>query len=159
MDAASRFADYLAAERGLSPTTVATYAAEARSFLAYFAGERGMSPDCPEAPGAGGQDRPGCADLPDLGAASPADVIAWIVKRQLDGLDPRTLAKSTSAIRSFFRFLVLEGECAANPARQVDSPKTGSLQRAGPPACPTPGTAPSSSWSTPAGSGCPRLSI
>ncbi len=28
--------DYLAAERGLSPSTVATYAAEARSFLAFF---------------------------------------------------------------------------------------------------------------------------
>ena len=107
MDAASRFADYLAAERGLSPHTVATYAAEARSFLAFFAQERGSPPEAP-----------------DLGAASPADVIAWIVKRQIDGLDPRTLAKSTSAIRSFFRFLVLEGQCTGNPARQVDSPKT-----------------------------------
>lgn len=122
MDSASRFADYLAAERGLAPNTVATYAAEARSFLAFFAEEREAALDAP------GKESPetadGVADEADLGSASPADVIAWIVKRQLDGLDPRTLAKSTSAIRSFFRFLVLEGECEGNPARQVDSPKT-----------------------------------
>ncbi|MGA2479051.1 MAG: site-specific integrase, partial [Spirochaetia bacterium] len=31
------FAEYLTAERGLSPTTVATYAAEARAFEAYLA--------------------------------------------------------------------------------------------------------------------------
>lgn len=141
MDPASRFADYLAAERGLSPSTVATYAAEARSFLAFFEGEmrapwprRDEVRDGPRAPdadgapadGAGaGADGTAADGAPqDVGAASPADVIAWIVKRQLEGLDPRTLAKSTSAIRSFFRFLVLEGEADANPARQVDSPRT-----------------------------------
>jgi integrase/recombinase XerD len=117
MDPASRFADYLAAERGLSPSTVSTYAAEARSFLAFYEDMRAEG-----APDDIGDSSDDAAE--GLGAASPADVIAWIVKRQLEGLDPRTLAKSTSAIRSFFRFLVLEGEAESNPARQVDSPRT-----------------------------------
>ncbi len=124
MDPASRFADYLAAERGLSPSTVATYAAEARSFLAFFEEERGGHAPAPTDGADDTVGPPPDEEPPAVAAASPADVIAWIVKRQLDGLDPRTLAKSTSAIRSFFRFLVLEGEAEANPARQVDSPRT-----------------------------------
>ncbi|MCX7039982.1 MAG: tyrosine recombinase XerD [Spirochaetes bacterium] len=114
MDPASRFADYLSAERGLAPNTVATYTAEARSFLAFFEEERSAPVDAFS----------GDVLSAVPGTASSADVIAYIVKRQLDGIDPRTLAKSLSAIRSFFRFLVLEGETEANPARQVDSPRT-----------------------------------
>jgi integrase/recombinase XerD len=121
MDPASRFADYLAAERGLSPNTVATYAAEARSFLAFFAEERTAAADA--SPGDPPPAEPGTPPA-EPGTASSADVVAYIVKRQLDGIDPRTLAKSVSAIRSFFRFLVLEGETEVNPARQVDSPRT-----------------------------------
>jgi integrase/recombinase XerD len=128
MDPASRFADYLAAERGLAPNTVATYAAEARSFLAFFEEERSAPEEA--FPGDDISGRPGTpVAVPGTpvavpGTASSADVIAYIVKRQLDGIDPRTLAKSVSAIRSFFRFLVLEGETETNPARQVDSPRT-----------------------------------
>jgi integrase/recombinase XerD len=121
MDPASRFADYLAAERGLAPNTVATYAAEARSFLAFFEEERSAPEEA--FPGDDISGRPG-TPVAVPGTASSADVIAYIVKRQLDGIDPRTLAKSVSAIRSFFRFLVLEGETETNPARQVDSPRT-----------------------------------
>ncbi len=119
MDSASRFADYLTAERGLSPNTVATYTAEARSFLAFFEEERSAPA---EAFSEGFSS--GAAGTAVPGSASSADVVAYIVKRQLDGIDPRTLAKSVSAIRSFFRFLVLEGETETNPARQVDSPRT-----------------------------------
>ncbi|HVO38722.1 MAG TPA: site-specific tyrosine recombinase [Spirochaetia bacterium] len=96
---ASQFAEYLAAERGLSPNTVSTYAAEARSFLEFLDGN--------------GRD-PARADI--------NDVTAYIIKRQVGGVDPRTLAKAASAIRSFFRFLMLEGRSAANPARHLDTP-------------------------------------
>jgi integrase/recombinase XerD len=36
-------------------------------------------------------------------------------------IDARTLAKAASAIRAFFRYLVLEGRVTSNPARLVDS--------------------------------------
>jgi integrase/recombinase XerD len=94
----SDFADYLAAERGLSPTTVATYAAEARAFEAYLAA-------CGRA-------------VVDAGAA---DVEAYLAARRVQDIDPRTLAKTASAIRSFYRFLVLDGKVASNPARLADS--------------------------------------
>jgi integrase/recombinase XerD len=92
------FADYLAAERGLSPTTVATYAAEARAFQAYL-GRAGRA----------------------VTEAAVGDVEGYINARRVDHVDPRTLAKSASALRSFFNFLVLDGRMKANPARLVDA--------------------------------------
>jgi integrase/recombinase XerD len=100
VDSVTEFASYLAAERGLSPTTVATYAAEARAFQAFLA--------------AAGR---------TAAAARAEDVGSYIVSRQVDRVDPRTLAKAASAIRSFYRFLVLEGKIPANPARLVESPR------------------------------------
>jgi integrase/recombinase XerD len=99
-DDVALFSVYLAAERRLSPTTVATYAAEARSFIAYMRQ-------------AGG----------DPLAATVDDISAYIEQHRVARLDPRTLAKATSAIRSFYRFLVLDGRVAANPARLVDAPR------------------------------------
>jgi integrase/recombinase XerD len=96
----SRFADYLIAELALSRNTTAAYGAEVRSFLAFL-----------EAEGKGAE------------SAAVGDVIGYIVKRQLDGADPRTVAKALSAVRAFYRFLVLEGTVTANPARLVQSPR------------------------------------
>jgi integrase/recombinase XerD len=95
---ADGFADYLSAERGLSPTTVATYASEARGFEAFLrrCGRNATQADV-------------------------RDVEAYMTERRVNNIDSRTLAKAASAIRSFYRFLVLEGRMEANPARLVDA--------------------------------------
>ena len=98
-DVTAQFSEYLAAERGLSPLTVSTYAAEVRLFLAFL--------------DANGQ---------EIAQATIRDVTDYIVRRQVEGVDPRTLAKSSSAIRSFFRFLVLDGKSTKNPARLLETP-------------------------------------
>jgi integrase/recombinase XerD len=94
------FSAYLAAERRLSQTTVATYTSETRAFLSFLQRE-GKS----------------------ASAAGADDVSAWLVSRQVQNIDARTLAKAASAIRAFFRFLVLEGRMDSNPARLVDAPR------------------------------------
>jgi integrase/recombinase XerD len=99
----SPFLAYLAAERRLAPATVATYATEVRSFLA-FLGRAGKT----------------ATD------AQVKDVSDWITSRQVRDTDSRTLAKAASAIRAFFRFLVLDGKMTANPARLVDAPRLSS---------------------------------
>ena len=96
----SPFLAYLAAERRLAPATVATYATEVRAFLA-FLGRDGRTAT----------------------QAQVQDVAGWITSRQVADTDARTLAKAASAVRSFFRFLVLEGRMTANPARLVDAPR------------------------------------
>jgi integrase/recombinase XerD len=96
-DNLTRFAEYLIAERRLSPTTVATYTTEARAFVA-FVREQGK----------------------DALDAGPDDVSDYLLHRKVENIDPRTLAKSSSAMRSFYQFLVLEGLAVTNPARLVD---------------------------------------
>ncbi len=99
-DDVAPFSVYLAAERRLSETTVATYTSETRAFLSFLKGA-GRSVE----------------------AAKADDVSAWLVSRQVANIDARTLAKAASAIRAFFRFLVLEGRVDSNPARLVDAPR------------------------------------
>ncbi len=99
-DVATEFAQYLQAERGLSPLTVSTYSAEVRQFLEFLD-----------------------ASNRDLSEATINDVTDYIIRRQVNGVDSRTLAKGSSAIRSFFRFLVLDGKRTGNPARLLDTPR------------------------------------
>jgi integrase/recombinase XerD len=94
------FLAYLAAERRLSPTTVATYATEVRSFLSFLQREGKAATE-----------------------SQVQDVSNWIASRQVRDTDSRTLAKAASAIRAFFRFLVLDGRMEANPARLLDPPR------------------------------------
>ncbi|MGO9308205.1 MAG: site-specific tyrosine recombinase [Spirochaetia bacterium] len=100
IDDLAPFSAYLAAERRLSPTTVATYGSEARAFLSFLTGQGKAA-----------------------ASAGADDVSAWLVSRQVQNIDARTLAKAASAIRAFFRFLVLEGRMDSNPARLVDAPR------------------------------------
>ncbi len=99
-DDVARFGDYLVAERRLSPTTVSTYLTEARAFVA-FVHARGKEP----------------------AGADPQDVSEYLLSRQVEDIDSRTLAKYASAVRAFYRFLVLDGVAPSNPARLVDSPR------------------------------------
>jgi integrase/recombinase XerD len=46
-----------------------------------------------------------------------------VMRRNVDGIDPRSAAKSVSALRSFFRFLTDEGIVKYNPADIIESPK------------------------------------
>jgi integrase/recombinase XerD len=99
-DDVTHFSVYLAAERRLSETTVATYTSETRAFLSFLEG-KGRTVE----------------------AAKADDVSDYLVSRQVANIDARTLAKAASAIRAFFRYLVLEGRVGSNPARLVDAPR------------------------------------
>ncbi len=96
MDLLEGFAGWLAAERGLAATTVATYITEARGYLAYLEEMQG-----------------------DPLTAGPREVSEFLDRRRVADIDSRTLAKTTSALRSFYRYLVLEGKSQENPARAV----------------------------------------
>ena len=92
------FSYHLSIERHLSPNTVASYGAEAASFLEFCGG-----------------DATGC---------TPDDVEAYLKVRSAD-LSKRSQAHVLSALRSYFDFLVLEGERKDNPCDKVEAPKLG----------------------------------
>ena len=89
------FSYHLSIERHLSPNTVASYSAEAASFLEFCGG-----------------DALGC---------TPDDIEAYLKARSAD-LSKRSQAHLLSALRSYFDFLILEGERKDNPCDKVDAP-------------------------------------
>ena len=102
-----RFLDHLAVERGLSPNTVGAY----RRDLARYAGflrSRGVA---------------------DAAAVGEEDVAAFVASRSTAQVEPgrryraSSVARSLAAVRSFHRFLHLEGEAGADPTAGAVRPK------------------------------------
>ena len=92
------FAYYLKIERGLSPNTVAGY----HSDIALFFEQSGL----------------------EASAVQAADIIDYLSARS-DTLSKRSQARLLSAFRSFFDWMILEGEIKENPCDGVDAPKIG----------------------------------
>lgn len=100
------FGEMLLAERGASANTVAAYENDINSF-AQFLSERGITLSA--AGGDGGTEA----------------LRAFLGDMAANGRGPRTAARRLSALRQFYRFLVAEGGCAADPTRLVDGPRRG----------------------------------
>jgi len=92
------FSYYLRMERQLSPNTVAAYVSDVEDFLS----------TCPDS----------------VSAVGPENVIAYFADRS-EILSSRSQARVLSSLRSFFDWLVLEGERNDNPCDRVDAPKLG----------------------------------
>jgi len=88
---------YLRMERGLSPNTVAAYGRDVGEFLA-------------------------AADLAPR-AVRTEDIEHYLAART--ALSKRSQARLLSALRSFFDWLILEGERKDNPCDRIDAPKLG----------------------------------
>jgi integrase/recombinase XerD len=99
-DLLARYEDYLRAELRLSPHSIGTYGTECRIFMEWLGGE----------------------GINVLGVTSP-NVVDYLVARQVDGIDQCTVSKILSSLRSFYRYCVLEGLTAANPAETVEMPR------------------------------------
>lgn len=91
------YVSYLRIERGMSPNTVASYSSDIRKFLSLT----GMDP---------------------LSVVTET-VTDYIVSRP--ELSKRSQARLLSSLRSFFDYLVMEGEMKDNPCERVDLPKLG----------------------------------
>jgi integrase/recombinase XerD len=102
MDAERRlFLDYLAAECGLSPNTLAAYGRDLESFFQFLAGKR---------------------------VADPARINADHIRLYLDdrkaaGLQPSSIARALVAVKMFLRFLCAEGAVPTDVASSVDAPR------------------------------------
>ena len=93
----------LAAERGAAPLTLAAYQNDLSNLAVFLSGERRRA-------GGGGSGK--TARLP----GEP---------RLLLVLTPRTLARRISAMRQFYKFLLLEGVRQDDPTAEIDTPRLG----------------------------------
>ena len=98
-----RFMSYLELERGFSPNTVAAYRHDIEQLIASLAT----------------QDVRRAEDITDR------EIFEFMVSQRKKGLQPRSVRRRLAAVRTFFRFLVLEGAVAENPARLLDTPRIG----------------------------------
>ena len=96
-----RFLYYLTVEKGLSDNTIEAYRHDLNRFLNHLR-EKGMD---------------------DLSKVGKVNLQAFLVGLKHHGLSARTIARNQVALRSFFRFLVLEGILKTNPAQDLESPK------------------------------------
>ena len=96
------FLEMLAAERGAARLTLAAYGNDLRDLAGFLAG-RGEG----------------------LDAASPASLHDYLTGAATRRLSPRTLARRRSAMRQFYRFLLVEGIRADDPTAGIDAPRLG----------------------------------
>ncbi|MFN4091043.1 MAG: tyrosine recombinase XerC [Alphaproteobacteria bacterium] len=97
---------WLAAERRLSPHTLAGYDRDVQGLLGFLAHHLG-----------------GVPDLAALGTLRPADFRAWLASRAADGLEARSRARALSATRSFFRHLGRRADLDESALRAVRGPR------------------------------------
>ena len=96
-----RFHTHLASERRLSPHTVAAYGRELAAF-AQWCGKQGYD---------------------DWARIDATLLRSFAARSHAGGLNPRSVQRRLSALRTFFAFLIREGLATHNPAVGVSAPK------------------------------------
>lgn len=103
MDAAvERFLQYLRFERNLSLRTVDLYRRDIERWSTFMTS--------------------GSGNL-DLASVTANDIRAWLVERARHGDSSATLRLALQSLRAFYRYLLRQGEVAANPAAAVELAK------------------------------------
>jgi integrase/recombinase XerD len=95
------FLDFLSVEKGLSSNTILSYSRDIQKLYQFFQKEK----------------------LSWL-KAGEEDLVRFIHHQSRAGLSPRSMARVISSMKSFYRFLVLDGILRKNPAVNLSSPKT-----------------------------------
>lgn len=95
------FLEYLSVERGLSLNTIQSYARDLGKLFLFLQKER----------------------IPWMEAKDP-DLVKFIHHMSRSGLSARSLARLISSLKSFYRFLILDGILKKNPAVNLTSPKS-----------------------------------
>lgn len=96
-----RFLDHLRFERGASERTLSAYDHDVTRLAVHLS--------------AAGRAVPG--------AATPADLRAFVLRLKDLGLAPSSIARNISAIRTYFGFLVAEGLVTADPSEKLQTPR------------------------------------
>jgi integrase/recombinase XerD len=95
------FLDYLSVEKGLSQNTILSYDRDLRKFFLFLKREK-----------------------KDWARADENTLSLFVHRQSQAGLQARSLARLISALKSFYRFLLLDGLVAKDPTANLSSPKT-----------------------------------
>ena len=95
------FLDYLSVEKGLSANTILSYGRDLRKFFPFLEREK-----------------------TDWARADEKALTLFIHRQSQAGLQARSLARLISALKSFYKFLLLDGLVPRDPTADLTSPKT-----------------------------------
>lgn len=98
--------DHLSHERGLAVLTEVTYTRDLAQFFAWLSNHLGRQ-----------------VDLPDLSALSAKTIRGFLAARRRHAIQNRTLARTLSALRMFFRWLEAERIVESRAIRLIGIPK------------------------------------
>ena len=96
------FLEHLEWERNLSPATLRAYHREVVGLVEFLESELGVSTP---------------------GAVRGVHIRSYLAHLHSRHLAPRSVARALAAVRTYFRFVVTEGEAALNPAERVPHPR------------------------------------
>jgi integrase/recombinase XerD len=96
------FCEYIEFERGLSPRTIEAYKRDIERLIEFFTA-RGVT---------------------SVGKAETKDVREYVYQLKDRGLQPTSIRRNLSAIRTYYAFLIAEGHVTADPMDRVDLPRT-----------------------------------
>ncbi len=102
MDSIAIFLQYMKSDRGYSECTLSSYQADLCKFKAF------------------------CASLDEELTWWNVDrdvVRQWVVYMMESGSSPRSIKRRLSALRSFYRYMLLTARCKVNPVEMVQGPK------------------------------------
>jgi integrase/recombinase XerD len=97
-----QFLHYLTVEKGLSDNTIEAYHHDVGRFLDHLRSK----------------------EIQDVSRVDRVNLRAFLTGLRRQGLSTRSIARNQAAIRTFFRFLLLEGILESDPAEDWESPKT-----------------------------------
>jgi len=95
------FLSYLAVEKGLAKNTLDSYGRDLRKFFGFMESVNLM-------------------EVQRVGHRHLTAYLAWL---RDEGLSPKSVARSLSALKTFYRFLLSEGLAFQDPTANLDSPK------------------------------------
>ncbi len=95
------YLEYLAVEKGLAANSIESYRRDLEKLAAFLKAQK-----------------------TGLAGVDETALIRFIHAQSRSGLSPRSLARLVSALRSFFRFLVLSGFLKKDPSAGLDAPST-----------------------------------
>jgi len=98
-DALRLYVEYLTVEKGLSRNSVLSYQRDLDKLIVFFRAEK-----------------------KDWTRAGEEDLVRFIHGQSRAGLSARSMARLISALRSFYRFLALDGHLPCNPASNLTLP-------------------------------------
>ncbi len=99
-DVLKLFLDYLSVEKGLSANTILSYSRDLEKYRLFLKKEKIT-----------------------WTRAGEEDLVRFIHDQSLAGLQPRSQARLISALKSFYRFLLLDGLAKKDPTANLSSPK------------------------------------